>query len=314
MFLMEVLFNFPLFTTALMLLAGVLVGCAIAFSMRPDSRKLVEELAVLRSQNEAIQKSLASEVAVRQKANQQYSQQSAELSQLRMEHAKITQAWGGLLTNRVKLKDEISALKRAIDVAYELSRRERTKFASADDKLQEAENVIEKLCTRLEKAGTKLIRQQKLTVDLNKKVTTLESLKVGFGRAVQLAKTQRKQLENPHENRQPTSSNGPTNAVRQEDVDQPKNIRHDPKLGLVYTAAPQNPDDLKLIAGIASAFEKRLNDFGVYTYHQIMNWDRTAIDEISRLLICRDRVRREHWVSQAQQLHEKNHSKPANAA
>jgi len=317
MLLMEAFLNFPMYSTVLLLLAGCLVGCAITISARPDARRLLEDLDNLRGQNNSIQESLHAEIGARRKAEQQYANQSTELSRLKMEHAEVIQTWSGLSTERAELANEIATLKRANDVVYELSRRERTKFSTADVKLQDAETVIERLRARLDKAETEIKHQQTKIVELTNKTTNLATLKAGFDRAIQLVDTQRKQMDKLRQQQavwQSASRDRRATAEPTGSDSQTEGVRRDPKLGLIYAAAPDNPDDLKLIAGIASALEKRLNDFGVYTYGQIMEWNKTAIAEFSKLLICRDHIRREHWVPQARRLHEKKHGQPSEAA
>ena len=69
--------------------------------------------------------------------------------------------------------------------------------------------------------------------------------------------------------------------------------------GLIYTQAPKEHDDLKRISGIAVVLEARLNDYGVYTFKQIMQWKPEAIEEFSHLLTFKDRIERDDWISQA---------------
>ena len=69
--------------------------------------------------------------------------------------------------------------------------------------------------------------------------------------------------------------------------------------GLIYTQAPKEHDDLKRISGIAVVLEARLNDYGVYTFKQIMEWKPEAIEEFSLLLTFKDRIERDDWISQA---------------
>lgn len=70
--------------------------------------------------------------------------------------------------------------------------------------------------------------------------------------------------------------------------------------GLVYTEAPESQDDLKRISGIAEVLEARLNDYGIYTFKQIMDWNPQAIEEFSRLLSFKDRIVRDDWLRQAE--------------
>ncbi len=78
--------------------------------------------------------------------------------------------------------------------------------------------------------------------------------------------------------------------------------RRDPRLGMVFVRPPANRDDLKRISGVEETLEARLNDFGVFTFEQIMNWDDLAIAEFSKLLSFRDRIQRENWIGQARRL------------
>lgn len=84
-------------------------------------------------------------------------------------------------------------------------------------------------------------------------------------------------------------------------------MEHDDSLGMIYTEAPDDPDDLKLIYGIATVLEQKLNDFGVYTYRQIMDWDEPTIEEFSNRLSFKDRIQRDQWIVQASRLHEEKY-------
>jgi predicted flap endonuclease-1-like 5' DNA nuclease len=87
--------------------------------------------------------------------------------------------------------------------------------------------------------------------------------------------------------------------------------RDDAALGLVYETSPAYQDDLKLISGIGEILEKRLNDLGVYTYEQIMNWDQAAVNEFSTRLAFSDRIESDEWVEQARRLHCERYGKAA---
>ena len=77
-----------------------------------------------------------------------------------------------------------------------------------------------------------------------------------------------------------------------------------PSRGQIYLEAPAEIDDLKLIYGIAEVLEKKLNDFGVYTFEQIMNWGETEVCEFSNLLeTFQDRIHRDGWIYQATMLY-----------
>jgi predicted flap endonuclease-1-like 5' DNA nuclease len=68
-------------------------------------------------------------------------------------------------------------------------------------------------------------------------------------------------------------------------------------------SSPQGePDDLKRIRGIGPVIEKKLNDVGIYHFHQIAAFSDQNIRWIDNNLAFPGRVNREQWVSQAKLL------------
>ncbi len=80
------------------------------------------------------------------------------------------------------------------------------------------------------------------------------------------------------------------------------------KRGRIYTSAPTLVDDLKVISGVGPVLEKKLNDFGVYTYLQISEWTVSNIAEFDELLTFKGRIERDNWVQQAKELHDKKYA------
>ncbi len=76
----------------------------------------------------------------------------------------------------------------------------------------------------------------------------------------------------------------------------------DPQLGPVYKTRPANANDLTALKGIAKVLEQRLHELGIYTWNQIASWNEGQIKEFSSRLAFKDRIQRENWVEQAQQL------------
>jgi len=110
-----------------------------------------------------------------------------------------------------------------------------------------------------------------------------------------------------------------TQAIKQRnestfDPDYGGRVRHDAARGIVFTEAPETRDDLKRISGIATVLEGRLNEFGIYTFKQIMQWKPEEIEEISRLLAFRDRIERDDWQGQARLFHQQKQISAAPAA
>ncbi len=87
--------------------------------------------------------------------------------------------------------------------------------------------------------------------------------------------------------------------------DPPLHTTTDHKRGLIYTERPDDADDLKVISGIGPVLEKKLNDFGIYTYKQIADWSDENISEFDDLLSFKGRITRDSWLTQAAELHTK---------
>lgn len=78
--------------------------------------------------------------------------------------------------------------------------------------------------------------------------------------------------------------------------------RMDPDLGLVYASQPNDPDDLTQIWGIGAINQARLQENGIYFFHQIAAWTPEIIVRFDELLSFKGRIEREMWVPQAQRL------------
>ncbi len=88
----------------------------------------------------------------------------------------------------------------------------------------------------------------------------------------------------------------------------PENTTTDEKRGLIYTSRPDDVDDLKVISGVGPVLEKKLNNFGIYTYRQISIWTESNIAEFDELLSFKGRITRDNWVAQATDLHAKKNA------
>jgi F-type H+-transporting ATPase subunit gamma len=68
-------------------------------------------------------------------------------------------------------------------------------------------------------------------------------------------------------------------------------------------SAPGEPDDLKLIKGVAVVLEGRLHDVGIRTFKEITAWDDADMDRIDDHLGFEGRIQRDDWQGQARQFH-----------
>ncbi|WP_432411979.1 50S ribosomal protein L21 [Rasiella sp. SM2506] len=77
----------------------------------------------------------------------------------------------------------------------------------------------------------------------------------------------------------------------------------DKVLHSIGTATKADAQDLKLINGIGPAYEKRLNEVGIYTYEQISKLKAADREELSAIDgITREKIESEEWVKQAKEL------------
>jgi len=76
----------------------------------------------------------------------------------------------------------------------------------------------------------------------------------------------------------------------------------DDNLGILYTEAPSDADDLTKISGVGPVLAKTLNETGVYRFKQIANWNNFNVQEFDKHLSFPGRVTREEWIKQAKEL------------
>lgn len=81
----------------------------------------------------------------------------------------------------------------------------------------------------------------------------------------------------------------------------------DALLKSVGKADEANKDDLKKINGIGPAFEKKLNEIGLYTYEQISNLKKNDIENLAKMEgVSTDKIESDNWVESAKTLKEAN--------
>ncbi len=83
----------------------------------------------------------------------------------------------------------------------------------------------------------------------------------------------------------------------------PKPRKRSPQRSLTVSASTDRIDDLKQIFGIGDKLEVLLNKNGIFRYEQIAQLNDREIDVLSEKIGCfPDRIRRDGWVTSAQQL------------
>lgn len=87
----------------------------------------------------------------------------------------------------------------------------------------------------------------------------------------------------------------------------PAGVDVDALLKSVGKADESNKDDLKKITGIGPAFEKKLNEIGLYTYEQISKLKKNDIENLSNMEgVSADKIESDNWVGDAKNLMEAN--------
>lgn len=66
---------------------------------------------------------------------------------------------------------------------------------------------------------------------------------------------------------------------------------------------PEQPDDLKLIAGIGPALEKKLHACGIFSYRQLAALGDADIERVEATIKSFGRIRRDDWIGQARTRH-----------
>lgn len=129
-------------------------------------------------------------------------------------------------------------------------------------------------------------------------------VKAAIGAASALAATSAKKAapkaaSKPESKSKPTAG-APKAASKPEPKAKPK--AETPKAEKRDAPAPTAPDDLKQLAGVGPAIEKKLVEAGVTTFAQIAAWTDADIAEFDEKLSFKGRIEREGWVEQAKKL------------
>lgn len=81
----------------------------------------------------------------------------------------------------------------------------------------------------------------------------------------------------------------------------------DALLKSIGKAKESDKDDLKEINGIGPAFEKKLNEIGLYTYEQISKLKKNDIENLGKLEgLSADKIESDNWVESAKALKQAN--------
>lgn len=66
------------------------------------------------------------------------------------------------------------------------------------------------------------------------------------------------------------------------------------------------PDDLTEVNGIGPVISTKLNEMGIYHFHQLADFSQEQIDQVNEQLAFPGRIEREEWIAQATELAKKD--------
>lgn len=284
----------------------------------------LQELDSLREQREEVLCTLRAEQAARQKADNLLQEQTLQLQQISLDAWAVDELHKANRALHTRLQQvqaddtseqEKRAARRSLDSAGEMINSLQSQLASSHQSIQalkqNSAGLQERYDTRIEQltmernsARQSVEMAEEKMAELQRQMEQLRSTVAELRREREdvLARLRRQtvMLESHLAEDRPPEAGHPTDEMQ-----------HDERRGTIYLRRPAEVDDLTLISGVAPVLADKLNDFGVYTYRQIMAWDAAAIEEFSSLLSFRDRIQREDWVGQARRLHEASYGKVA---
>ena len=185
-----------------------------------------------------------------------------------------------------------------------------------ETKLKEINNIMKDSLFFNEKALEKgfIDDEKKLTAEL-KKITTVEQAEELSEAPVQIIDSEHDEMDaalessnkamsvsslySPSETKKPLSS-----SVIDDKTEQPSSELESAVMQEIGRSVPQaleeDKDDLKKIDGIGQFLEQKLNQFGIYTYNQISQFDENFIDKLGAALGFSEKtILRDKWVEQA---------------
>lgn len=265
-------------------------------NLEKTSQQYAADAALLQS-SQRRSKELEKTLEKKDDALKQLQAESNELSRLRDEHAAT-------LRRQAELQSRLDSM-----MADHLSNRNREQSHQQEiDRIRKRLDQSDATIAQLQTQRTELLSEMAAQQDAQRKRedqlqrdAQMESDR--RQRAAQIEAARRDEIENAAvisftqamQQRNEANFNSEYGGV----------VRMDSSRGIVFTEAPESKDDLKLISGIATVLEKRLNEFGIYTFKQIMDWQPAEIEEFSRLLTFKERIERDDWQGQARFFYNK---------
>jgi len=208
-----------------------------------------------------------------------------ENKQLKAENQTLQNEQQETLSAQQELANELNDLRR-VNIQSKEEANER--LTAQKEKDLESSETIENL--RLSNDQLHQERVELLARLANQQsVAESDSAIISFAKAMEQRKTQSQQFDTEHQGHL---------------------VKHAQR-GMLFASPPKKSDNLKFISGVTEILEARLNDCGIYSYKQILNWSEEAVAEFSSQLGITESLITNTWKQQAEFLAQ---PKPGKAA
>lgn len=238
---------------------------------RAQTELTAKEAKQLRAEREAKQDNLAKAAEERERerlradsAERQQGQLETQLTGLKQENSALQEQLGALEKDKAGLESRIDVYKTAV-----------SELKAKADRAAEDQTQIADLQRRLQQTEAENTELQQALAEVERQIA---------------AQSSAAQAPEPPE---PPAADAPAPSSA---------MRTDPELGLVFTQAPETPDDLTRIKGVGEVLQRKLNEYGVYVFSQIAAWTPAQVEAFSSRLSFKGRIQREKWIEQAKTL------------
>ncbi|MCP4097878.1 MAG: hypothetical protein GY748_16730 [Planctomycetaceae bacterium] len=199
-----------------------------------------------------------------------------ENKQLKLANQTLQNEQQDILSAQQELSNEIDNLRRA---NLQSDEEANNRLTAQKAKELESSETIENL--RLKNDQLQQERVELLARLANQQsVAEADSAIISFAKAMEQRKSQSQQYDAEHQGHL---------------------VKHAQR-GMLFTSPPKKPDNLKFISGVTEILEARLNDCGIYSYKQILNWSEEAVTEFSNQLGIAESLITNTWKQQAEFL------------
>lgn len=256
--------------------------CSQAESIKKTDQHL-QELALKLDHS---QKKLAVAESALMESNSRTALLSTKIEDLKATCLRISQYESHMQGVEIENKKLISIQKELSSEISNLRNENKRSKADSIEKLDFQKTRALELSETIEKLKLSNDQLQQECSDLSVRLANQQSIVssdsaiISFAEAMEQRKSQSQQFDAEHQGHL---------------------VKHS-RRGMLFESPPQKPDNLKFISGITEILEARLNDCGIYTYKQILNWSEEAVSEFSNQLGIAESLITQTWKQQAEFL------------